>query len=122
VTGPQHADAAAQARHRDHVLTAMADPTRRQLLAWLADRGPATATALATELPMSRQAVVKHLAVLRDAELVDSERSGREVRFAARPASLAATANWLAGLAAQWDARLAAIKRIAESAQPERPG
>jgi len=102
----------------DQVLAAMADPTRRQLLDWLAGRGPATATALAADLPISRQAVVKHLAVLRQAGLVDSQRWGREVRFAARPASLAATAGWLAGLAAEWDSRLAAIKRIAESAEP----
>ncbi len=99
----------------DDVLAALADPTRRGLLDAVAARGSASASALAEEFPVSRQAIVKHLAVLERAGLVVGHRSGREVRFAVRSAPLDATAAWMARLAADWDARLAAIKRIAES-------
>ncbi|MER5617969.1 metalloregulator ArsR/SmtB family transcription factor [Streptomyces sp. NPDC002215] len=101
----------------DSVLGALADPTRRQLLDLLAAQGEATATALAEYLPVSRQAVVKHLAVLDAAGLVSSSRIGREVRFAVRPAALDTTAQWMASLAAYWDRRLANIKRVAEAAE-----
>jgi len=99
----------------DDVLAAMADPTRRQLLGALAARGPATATELASGLPITRQAVIKHLAALSRAGLVTSSKHGRDVRFEVRTENLAQTADWLAGLAAKWDTRLAAIRRIAES-------
>ncbi|MES9603983.1 metalloregulator ArsR/SmtB family transcription factor [Actinomadura sp. NPDC000929] len=101
----------------DGVLNALADPTRRRLLDLLAEHGEATATTLAERLPVSRQAVVKHLGVLDAAELVSSSRVGREVRYAVRPAALNATARWMASLAADWDRRLANIKRIAEAAE-----
>lgn len=100
-----------------HVLGALADPTRRRLLDLLAARGEATATTLAERLPVSRQAVVKHLAVLDAAGLVSGTRVGREVRYAVRPAALDATARWMASLAADWDRRLAHIKRVAEAAE-----
>jgi DNA-binding transcriptional ArsR family regulator len=99
----------------DEVFVALADPTRRQLLDMLAACGEASATTLAATLPVSRQAVVKHLAVLDRAGLVHGLRRGREVRYSVRPERLDATARWLASLAAEWDARLAAIKRLAES-------
>ena len=98
----------------DQVLAAMADPTRRRLLDVLAADGPATASTLAEGVPISRQAVAKHLAVLRRAGLVSSSKQGRDVRFAIRTGGLSQTADWLAGLAAEWDDRLAAIKQIAE--------
>ncbi|GHE68363.1 putative transcriptional regulator, ArsR [Streptomyces spiralis] len=101
----------------DSVLAALADPTRRQLLDLLAAQGQATATTLAERLPVSRQAVVKHLAVLDAAGLVSGSRVGREVRYAVRPAALDATARWMASLAADWDRRLANIKRAAEAAE-----
>lgn len=101
----------------DSVLGALADPTRRLLLDLLAARGEATATTLAEDVPVSRQAVVKHLAVLEAAGLVTGGRVGREVRYAVRPAALDATARWMAALAADWDRRLARIKRIAEAAE-----
>ena len=97
------------------VLAALADPTRRRLLDALAARGEASATALAAELPVTRQAVVKHLAVLERAGLVEGRRRGREVRYAVRAGPLDAAARWMARLAEEWDTRLAAIKRIAES-------
>jgi DNA-binding transcriptional ArsR family regulator len=104
----------------DSVLAALADPTRRQLLDLLAERGEATATTLAEQLPVSRQAVVKHLAVLDTAGLVSGGRVGREVLYSVRPAALSATARWMSALAADWDKRLATIKRVAEAAERER--
>ncbi|MEV6197921.1 metalloregulator ArsR/SmtB family transcription factor [Streptomyces sp. NPDC051920] len=101
----------------DGVLAALADPTRRHLLDLLAARGEVTATKLAEELPVSRQAVVKHLAVLDAAGLVTGSRVGREVRYAVRPAALNATARWMAALAADWDRRLAHVKHVAEAAE-----
>ena len=101
----------------DSVLGALADPMRRQLLDLLAAQGEVSATTLAERVPVSRQAVVKHLAVLDAAGLVSGRRVGREVRYAVRPAALDATARWMAALAADWDRRLANIKRVAEAAE-----
>jgi len=101
----------------DEVLTALADPTRRRLLDLLAARGAASATELAGDLPVTRQAVVKHLAVLDAAGLVTGRRMGREVRYEVRSAALDATARWMATLAADWDRRLARIKAVAEAAE-----
>jgi DNA-binding transcriptional ArsR family regulator len=98
----------------DELLAALADATRRQLLATLASGGPATASTLACGLPISRQAVAKHLAVLERAGLVTSAKNGRDVLFDVRTAPLAQTADWLTALAAQWDRRLTSIKQIAE--------
>lgn len=103
----------------DSVLVALADPTRRHLLDLLAAQGEVTATNLAKQLPVSRQAVVKHLAVLDAAGLVSGRRVGREVRYAVRPAALDATVRWMAAIAANWDRRLATIKRVAELAEEE---
>jgi DNA-binding transcriptional ArsR family regulator len=101
------------------VLVALADPTRRQLLDLLAAQGDATATTLARGVPVSRQAVAKHLAVLDAAGLVSGSRVGREMRYTVRPAALDATARWMAALASDWDRRLANIKRVAEAAERE---
>ena len=101
----------------DTVIAALADPTRRKVLDLLAAQGEATATTLAERLPVSRQAVVKHLAVLDAAGLVSGSRVGREARYTVRPATLHTTARWMASLAADWDRRLARIKRIAEAAE-----
>lgn len=96
------------------VLAALADPTRRQVLEALAARPAASASALARELPISRQMVLKHLGVLQDSGLVGSTRAGREVLFQVRTAPLAEAAGWLSSLAAQWDSRLAELKARAE--------
>jgi DNA-binding transcriptional ArsR family regulator len=101
----------------DELFAALADPTRWRVLSLLAERGEATATTLAGELPVSRVAVVKHLAVLDRAGLVEGRRRGREVRYTVRPERLDATARRLSAIAAQWDARLAAIKRLAEEGE-----
>ncbi|SOD02712.1 DNA-binding transcriptional regulator, ArsR family [bacterium JGI 053] len=100
------------------VFAALADPTRWRVLTLLATRGNGTATTLAAELPVSRPAVIKHLTVLDRAGLVEARRQGREVRFSVRPERLDETARMLAQIASEWDARLAAIKRIAEAAGP----
>lgn len=99
----------------DDVLAALADPTRRQLLEIIARHGEATATVAAEELPVSRQAIVKHLAVLDRAGIVSARRSGREMLYTVRSQPVQAAAHWLATLASEWDARLEIIKRIAES-------
>ncbi|MFI7098829.1 ArsR/SmtB family transcription factor [Streptomyces sp. NPDC050161] len=105
------------------VLSALADPTRRRILDTLAAHGEATATALAAQLPVSRQAIVKHLAVLDRAGLVTGHREGRETRYAVLPARLGVTARRMDRIAADWDGRLSAIKRLAESApDPDEPG
>jgi DNA-binding transcriptional ArsR family regulator len=97
------------------VLAALADPTRWRLLDTIAAAGRATATVLAADLPVTRQAVVKHLGVLERAGLVTGRRAGREMRYSVRPERIEATARWMADAARQWDERLAAIKRLAES-------
>lgn len=102
----------------DAVFTALADPHRRTVLHRLALEGEGTATTIARGLPISRQAVVKHLAQLERAQLVLARRSGREVRYSARPNRLAATAEGLEAIAAGWDRSLLALKRIAEGPCP----
>ena len=107
--------------HVDELWAAVADPTRRRLLSELLARGEATATTLAGELPVTRQAVSKQLAVLDQAGLVERRRRGREVRYSVRPEQLGAATRSLAQVAEEWDKRLASIKRIAESAAREQP-
>lgn len=104
----------------DELWAAVADPTRRRLLDALLAHGEATATTLARDLPVTRQAVAKHLSVLERAGLVDSRRVGREVRYAVRPERLDAASEWLARVAAEWDDRLGAIKRLAEASARDR--
>jgi DNA-binding transcriptional ArsR family regulator len=93
------------------VFGALADPTRRRLLQAISDRPEATATELASELPISRQAVIKHLSALADAGLLDRERAGREVHYRVTPAPLSDAVSWMAAVGGQWDTRLAALGR-----------
>lgn len=97
------------------VLYALADPTRRQLLHFIASRGQASATILATKVTVSRQAVAKHLTVLSGSGLVTSERIGREVLYRVCTDQLVTTAKWMEKLAADWDKRLEWVKRMAEA-------
>jgi DNA-binding transcriptional ArsR family regulator len=99
----------------DALWAAVADPTRRRLVDVLLARGEATATSLAGELPVTRQAVAKQLAVLDRAGLVEGTRRGREVRYAVHPQQLNAATRSMVRVAAEWDQRLAGIKRIAEA-------
>jgi DNA-binding transcriptional ArsR family regulator len=101
----------ALADSREAVLDALSDPTRRRLLSLLGGRESATATELAAELPVTRQAVSKHLAALAEAGLVQSRREGRAVRFRITPAPLSGAMAWMAGVGAQWDKRLAELHR-----------
>ncbi|HTQ67077.1 MAG TPA: metalloregulator ArsR/SmtB family transcription factor [Solirubrobacteraceae bacterium] len=101
----------------DALWAAVADPTRRRVLDALLDHGEATTTTIAEGLPVTRQAVAKHLAVLDRAGLVDGRRRGREVRYTIRPERLDLAAEAMARVAARWDRRLARIKRLAESVQ-----
>lgn len=93
------------------VFTALADPTRRQILDRLARGGPATVSELAAALPITRQAVAKHLAQLVDAGLIAAdEPDGRRVRYRAQPAPLRAALAWLSAMANRWDDRLDALR------------
>lgn len=93
------------------IFSALSDPNRRYVVEALAERGEATATELASELPVTRQAVSKHLNALEDAGLVEGTRAGREVRYRLTPDSLGAAVSWIERVGAQWDARLAALRR-----------
>ena len=95
------------------VFAALGDDTRWAILSRLGE-GPASASALARELPVSRQAIVKHLEVLRGAGLVESEQRGREVVHRALGGRLSDVARQLERIGSAWDARLAAVKRLAE--------
>jgi DNA-binding transcriptional ArsR family regulator len=107
----------------DRILAALADPTRRLVLEVLGGRRECSATTIARETPVSRQAVVKHLAVLDEAGLVAGQRVGREVLFQVRPEGLLVAASWMTELAAAWDHRLRRLKEAAEAeAQDSGPG
>ncbi len=103
----------------DALWAAVADPTRRRVLDALLEHGEASSTTLAEGLPVTRQAVAKHIVVLTEVGLVAGRRSGRETRYAVQPERLDDATAALARVAAQWDRRLARIKRIAESVQAE---
>jgi DNA-binding transcriptional ArsR family regulator len=92
------------------VFGALADPMRRRLLSEIASH-PSTATELASELPISRQAVAKHLSSLSEAGLLERERSGRDVRYRVTPAPLSDAVSWMAEVGGQWDDRLARLAR-----------
>ena len=100
----------------DRLWAALGDPMRIRLLDLLLERGEATASTLAGELPITRQGVAKHLAVLERDGLVTARRSGREVRYAVREERLDQARAALARIAARWDTRLTAIKKMAERA------
>ena len=95
----------------DAVFGALADGTRRSLFALLGERGEASATDLARELPVTRQAIQKHLSTLSDAGLVAARRSGREVLYRPTPAPMSDALAWMAEVGGQWDDRLAALER-----------
>ncbi len=94
----------------DAVFAALGDPTRRYLVESLAGAS-ATATVLAKDLPMSRQAVAKHLAMLASAELVETERHGRETHYSLRPEPLREVAGWADAVGAEWSDRLRRLER-----------
>ncbi|MGH9012625.1 MAG: ArsR/SmtB family transcription factor [Acidimicrobiia bacterium] len=95
----------------DAVFAALADPTRRAVLGRLAATPAVTATELAGPLPVTRQAVVKHLQALSEAGLVTGRRHGREVRYEITPAPLGDAVGWIVSVGAEWDRRLARLRR-----------
>jgi DNA-binding transcriptional ArsR family regulator len=102
------------------VFDALGDPGRRALVASVAERGTATATELASELPVTRQAVAKQLGALADAGLLHATRVGRETRYQVTPQPLGEAAAWLVEVGAQWDKRLAALARSLATARAAR--
>ena len=99
----------------DDLWSAIGDPTRRQMIDLLLAGGIGTATTLSTQLPVTRQAVAKHLAVLDRAGLVRSSTAGREKRYEVDQKQLARAVAQLASVGALWDARLHRIKSLAEA-------
>jgi DNA-binding transcriptional ArsR family regulator len=95
------------------VFEALADPTRREVLTLVGRQGPVTATELAAQLPVSRQAVAKHLDALRTAGLVERDKRGRDVRYGLRPERLEDAGAWMGQVGAAWDRRLAALTKRA---------
>ncbi len=106
----------------DELWAAIADPSRRRVLDLLVQRGEATASTLADQVPFTRQAVSKHLVVLEEAGLVDRRKQGREVLFRVDADRLDQATQAMAAVARQWDRRLVAIKRLAEAAHAEAQG
>lgn len=113
----------------DELWSAIGDSTRRRLLDLLLADGSGTATSLSGCMPVTRQAVAKHLGVLERVELVVPRKDGREVRYVVNEAQFARAVEQLASVGAAWDARLRRIKAIAESIQalrsvdgPDGPG
>jgi DNA-binding transcriptional ArsR family regulator len=94
------------------VFVALSDPTRRHLVEALAAEPGATATGLAATLPISRQAVAKHLKLLGEAGLVSRQRRGREARFELETAPLAEAVAWMGTVAAEWDEGLGRLRGV----------
>jgi DNA-binding transcriptional ArsR family regulator len=95
----------------DAVFSALADPTRREIAELIGRHGEATASRLAAELPITRQAVHKHLAALSAAKLVDERRAGREVLYRLTPEPMSEAMEWMTAVGGEWDKRLAALRR-----------
>ena len=96
--------------HAQRVFLALADPTRRLLLQQLCEEGSGTAAGFATRLPITRQAIIKHLQALEQAGLVTAHEMGRERRYVPRPEALSTVTTWIDEIEAQWDQRLAALR------------
>jgi DNA-binding transcriptional ArsR family regulator len=100
------------ARRVDLVFDALGDPGRRSLVEAVAGRGSATATELAADLPVTRQAVAKQLGALADAGLLRATRSGRETRYEVTPEPLGDAVAWMVDVGAAWDDRLERLRRL----------
>jgi DNA-binding transcriptional ArsR family regulator len=95
---------------QDSVFSALSDRSRRRLLESLAGRESASLTELAAQLPVTRQAVSKHLTALGEAGLVEAQRAGRETRYRLTPEPLTDALSWIEGVGAQWDERLGRLR------------
>lgn len=98
----------------DRVFSALSDPTRRAVIRCLSEGGPATLGSLAGELPITRQAVAKHLAQLEDAGLVSASADGRRRTYRLTPGPLTDAMGWMVDVGGDWDERLGALKRHVE--------
>ncbi len=103
----------------DELWSAIGDPSRRRVLDLLVSNGEVSASWLAGRVPFTRQAVAKHLVVLERAGLVSHRKQGREVVYQVQPGRLDQATRAMADLAAEWDRRLDAIRRLAEAAHAE---
>jgi DNA-binding transcriptional ArsR family regulator len=123
-TGPARggAGSAASDGQLDGVFFALADPTRRAVVRGLLSRESVTATQLAGDLPISRQAVSKHLAALVAAGLVASRREGRETRYRLTPEPLDEASAWLGVIEGEWEARLERLRRAVLDGRSGDPG
>ena len=104
----------------DALWAAIGDPTRRRVLDLLLAGGAGTASGLSRELPVTRQAVAKHLAVLERSGLVNAQPAGREVRYGVDPVQFARAVAQLEQVGQAWDRRLRRIKAIAEAIETSR--
>jgi DNA-binding transcriptional ArsR family regulator len=98
----------------ERVFSALADTTRRQLLATLAESSPKTASQLAREFPITRQGIMKHLNLLAEAGLVQAQPMGREKRYSFSPEPLHEVSDWIEAIGAKWDERLQRLKNLVE--------
>jgi DNA-binding transcriptional ArsR family regulator len=98
----------------DSVFFALADPTRREVIRRLSEEGPITVSDLAKRMPVTRQAVAKHLSALDEAGLIASRQDGRRKRYRLVAGPLTEAMGWMTDVGAQWDARLAALHRHLE--------
>jgi DNA-binding transcriptional ArsR family regulator len=103
----------------DELWSAIGDPSRRRVLDLLVSHGDVSASWLAERVPFSRQAVSKHLVVLEQVGLISRRKQGREVLYQVETERLDQATRAMAELAAQWDRRLNAIKRLAEAAHAD---
>ena len=102
----------------DAVFSALSDPTRRTVMRAISDREEASATELASLIPVSRQAIIKHLTALSEAGLVTSERHGKQRRYRLTPRPLGEAMSWMAEVGAQWDERLESLRSHLNSRRP----
>jgi DNA-binding transcriptional ArsR family regulator len=98
----------------DRVFSALSDPTRRAVIRCLSDGGPTTLGSLADALPVTRQAVAKHLALLEEAGLVSASADGRRRTYRLTPGPMSEAMGWMVDVGADWDGRLEALKRHVE--------
>jgi DNA-binding transcriptional ArsR family regulator len=96
----------------DEVFVALSDPTRRQIMSLVGERREVSASALAQELPVSRQAISKHLESLAGAGLVSTRRDGREVLYRLTPQPLSEAMSWMVNVGGEWDQRLADLRKL----------
>ncbi len=105
--------------HEQSLFAALADPMRRSLLVHLAEHSPRTATQLAQEYPITRQGILKHLAILEDAGLVAVRQAGREKRYTLTPEPLEELEQWIEDIGVKWDERLLRLKTWLEQEQTD---